>query len=332
MRELTTKEPTSPRLRALSRRVALVAGGFLCFIAPLVAGQAQTPAPAGQAGGQDGQGVVSGGRAIDEQDQNRRNSVQVGVPEGRGGRAAGPAPGRGRAAGPPRPVPRGANGRPLWGGTTATEKGVWLPGAGGGASIVSDTNPLPFQPWAAAVLADRRLQQLEPHTRCHPSGVARQFLTPYGVEIVELEELERLFIFDIGGPHTYRTVYMDGRAHPKNITPSHYGHGIGWWEGDTLVIDTVGFNEGFWLDRRGSPHTTQLHTIEKLTRTSFDIIKYELTVDDPGAYTAKWTRGMDLRWEPNTELFEYQCQQSNYAPELMVGQHQKVDRDTLAVP
>ena len=190
----------------------------------------------------------------------------------------------------------------------------------------------PFQPWAKALLEDRQNNELEPHTRCKPSGVARQFLTPYGVEIVDLPELERVFIFDIGGPHTYRTVYMDGRTHPANFSPTFYGHSIGWWEGDTLVIDTVGYNEGFWMDRDGLPHTDKLHTIERLTRTDAAALKYELTVDDPGAYTKPWTGGMTLRWEDGTELFEYQCQQSNYAPELMVGQHGKVDRSTLIVP
>jgi hypothetical protein len=303
-----------------TRAFVWAVGSAACFMAPLMAGQAPPQAPA--APGAQGQG----GRGA------QTPSVQVGVPDGRGGRPATPAAGRGRETGPPRPVPRSADGRVLWGGSTPTEKGVWLPGAGGGASIVSDQNPLPYQPWARAVLADRRLHQLEPHTRCHPSGVARQFLTPYGVEIVDLPELQRVYIFDIGGPHTYRTVYTDGRTHPKNVTPTHYGHAIGWWEGDTLVIDTVGFNEGFWLDRRGSPHTNQLHTVERLTRTAFNTVKYELTVDDPGAYTEKWTRGMDLRWEAGTELFEFQCQQANYAHELMVGQHQTVDRTTLAVP
>ena len=67
--------------------------------------------------------------------------------------------------------------------------------------------------------------------------------------------MQRVYIFDIGGPHTYRTIYMDGRTHPANLTPSYYGHSIGWWEGDTLVVDTIGFNENFWLDRRGLPHT-----------------------------------------------------------------------------
>jgi hypothetical protein len=269
----------------------------------------------------------------EQQPQPERPSVQVGVPEGRAGGAGGArqgGAGRGRQAGPAKPAPRGTDGRVLLGGATPKEKGVWLPGA-----VVS--NPLglkdaPFQPWAKALLEDRKNNELEPHTRCKPSGVTRQFLTPYGVEIVELRELERVYIFDIGGPHTYRTVYMDGRTHPANFSPTFYGHSIGWWEGDTLVIDTVGYNEGFWMDRDGLPHTDKLHTVERLTRTDAAALKYELTVDDPGAYTKPWSGAMTLRWEDGTELFEYQCQQSNYAPELMVGQHGKVDRSTLIVP
>jgi hypothetical protein len=271
------------------------------------------------------------GQQEQPQGQPQRPSVQVGVPEGRaGGGARQGGQGRGRQAGPAKPAPRRADGRVILGGASINEKGVWLPGA-----VIS--NPLaikdvPFQPWAKGLFADRQNNELEPHTRCKPSGVSRQFLTPYGVEFVELPELERIYIFDIGGPHTYRTVYMDGRTHPSNLHPSYYGHSIGWWEGDTLVIDTLGFNEGFWMDRDGLPHTEKLHTIEKFTRTDQATLKYELTVDDPGAYTKPFSGAANLRWEAGTELFEYVCQQSNYAPELMVGEHGKVDRSTLIVP
>ena len=119
---------------------------------------------------------------------------------------------------------------------------------------------IPFQPWAIERLANRGVNQLEPTRGSNHRVRARQFLTPYGVEIVDLPELQRVYIFDIGGPHTYRTIYTDGRTHPANLQPAYYGHSIGWWEGDTLVVDTVGFNEGFWMDRRGSPHTEKLHT------------------------------------------------------------------------
>ena len=266
----------------------------------------------------------------DQGGRGRGGGVQVGVPNGRGGQ---PAPAR-RGGPPPGPVPRTADGKVILGGATLKDKGVWQPGGGGGglANPAADLNQIPFQPWARAVLDDRLKNQLEPHTRCKPSGVTRQFLTPYGVEIVELPEIQRLYIFDIGGPHTYRTVYMDGRTHPANLTPTYYGHSIGWWEGDTLVIDTVGFNEGFWLDRRGSPHTEKLRTLERLTRLASLTLQYEYTIDDPGAYTAPWKGGMNLRWEAGTELFEYVCQQANYAHTLMLGAQETIDRTSVIVP
>jgi hypothetical protein len=232
---------------------------------------------------------------------------------------------------PPQPAPRNAEGRVILSGATAAQKGLWLPVFG----ITDPIAPLPtvpFKPWARAVYDDRQAHELEPHTRCKPSGVARQFLTPYGVEFVELPELQRLYIFDVGGPHTYRTVYMDGRSHPAKLMPSFYGHSIGWWEGDTLVIDTTGFNEGFWLDRRGLPHTDALHTIERFTRVDSASIRYEVTVDDSGAYTAPWTARFNLRWENGTELFEYVCQQANYAITLMVGDQESVDRTSPIIP
>ncbi len=200
------------------------------------------------------------------------------------------------------------------------------------SSIRFSSGDVPFQPWAKAVYDDRQKHELEPHTRCKPSGTARQFLTPYGVEFVELPEAQRVYIFDIGGPHTFRTIYMDGRSHPADFTPTYYGHSIGWWDGDTLVVDTVGYNERFWLDRRGLPHTTSLHTIERFTRTNQAQVRYQITVDDPGAYTAPWNAQFNLRWEAGTELFEYMCQQANYATELMVGDREAVGKTTTVVP
>ncbi len=211
-------------------------------------------------------------------------------------------------------------------------KGVWTPSGFGITAPLLATDKTPYQPWAKALFEYRQVNELEPHTRCKPSGGTRQFLTPYGVEFVELPDIQRIYIFDIGGPHTYRTIYMDGRKHPEKLTPSYYGHSIGHWEGDTLVVDTVGYNEAFWLDRRGMPTTDQLHTTERFTRTSTQQIKYEITVDDPGAYTAPWTSGLNLAWNPGQELFEYICQQSNYAGELMVGEMNSVDRSSPIVP
>jgi len=243
---------------------------------------------------------------------------------------------------PAAPTPRKSDGKPILG-TKAGETALWLPGAGGGERFVApDTaavspdklrvSELPFQPWARSVFDWREANQLEPHTRCKPSGGPRQFLTPYGVEIVEVPEIQTIFIMDLGGPHTYRPIYMDGRAHPRDFVPTNYGHSTGRWDGDTLVIDTVGLSEKFWLDRQGTPHTDKLHMTEKLTRKDYNTMKYEVTIDDPGAYTKPWTSGFDLRWVANSELFEYVCQDNNFASDLMVGTSEYVDRTSKIVP
>ena len=248
------------------------------------------------------------------------------------GNAKGGGGGRGKAGLPAGPTPRTASGKVILDGETPGKNGVWTPGIGitEPAAHLEDVH---FQPWAKALYDARQIHELEPHARCKPSGTARQFMTPYGVEFTEIPELQRIFIFDIGGPHTFRTIYMDGRSHPDNLSPSNYGHSIGWWEGDTLVVDSVGFNEDFWLDRRGLPHTEQLHTIERFTRTDKNTIDYKITVDDPGAYTAPFDGGFNLRYNENQELFEYVCQQANYAHELMVGGESRViSRSSQIVP
>jgi hypothetical protein len=236
-----------------------------------------------------------------------------------------------------RPTPRHADGRVNFG-PPPGEVGIWLPGAGLGIrnqlAVESGTNQfpdlkptlsqVPFQPWARELYEYRR-NGFEPHTRCKPSGGARQFLTPYGVELVDMPDLKRFFIMDVGGPHSFRTVFMDGRPHPKDLEPSYYGHSIGRWEGDTLVVDSVGFNEKFFFDRYGSPHTERLHLIERFSRTDLNTLKYEITVDDPGAYTATWKSGFFLRWTPGTELFEYVCQENNRDTDIMLGVDGAVD-------
>ena len=181
----------------------------------------------------------------------------------------------------PAPAPRLPNGR-INLGTANGGKGVWLPPNAGDERLVEldstmttagdpftiDTNPLqrtpraagvtaatsgypgklsvsqvPFQPWSRALYVFRADNQLEPHIRCKASGGPRQFLTPYGVEFVDLPETHRMYVVDIGGPHSMRIIYMDAGSHPKDPGPSDLGHSIGRWEGDTLIVDTIGFNE-----------------------------------------------------------------------------------------
>lgn len=231
------------------------------------------------------------------------------------------APGEAPRKGPPLPPPRSASGRVTLSGPEG--KGIWMPifPFGGHLAPLAD---VPFQPWARQMYADRLVTQVEPHSRCKPSGGVREIQTPYGVELVEIPELQRLFIFDIGGPHSFRTVYMDGQKHPASLPPSAYGHSIGWWEGnDTIVVDTVGYNEAFWVDRRGLPGTSALHTIERFTRNVLDTIEYEITIDDPGAYTHPFTGRFELRLDPRVEPYEYVCQEANYAGELMFREAQE---------
>jgi len=248
---------------------------------------------------------------------------------------------------PARPVPRSPDGRVSLGAYPG-EIGMWLPFSGATERVVNPDNldaaaaaqypdrpsmsDVPFQPWAKELYLYRRGNQFEPHTRCKPSGGPRQFLTPYGVEFVDLPELHRIFIMDQGGPHTYRTIYMDVNSHPKDLVPSYYGHSIGHWEGDTLVVDTRGYNEAFWFDRTGLPHTDQLHTIERFTRKDSKTMKYEITIDDRGAYTAVWSSSFTLGWDPEQELFEYVCQDNNLASSLLVGSQEAVDRTSPIVP
>ena len=112
---------------------------------------------------------------------------------------------------------------------------------------------------------------------------------------------------------------MDGRSHPADILPTNYGHTIGWWDGDTLVIDSVGYNEDFWFERMGLPHTEAVHVTEYFRRLDAETVDYLFVMNDPIAYDAPVEGHLRLRWREGEELFEYLCQQSNYAHDLMVN-------------
>jgi hypothetical protein len=246
---------------------------------------------------------------------------------------------------PSEPTPHYADGRPIMG-PLPGEKGLWV--GNGGRLAINPNNyearttlgapihidDVPLKDWARAIVDDRHLTFLsyEPHARCKPSGGAREFVTPYGLEIVDLPALDRIYIFDIGGPHTYRIIYMDGREHPENWTPSYYGHSVGHWEGDTLVVDSVGFNERFWMNRDGIPHTDRLHLIERLTRTDFDTLQYDITIDDPGAYDGIWESGFAIRWTPDREIFEYICQDNNTFPSNIINAFGEAEVPYRVVP
>lgn len=252
-------------------------------------------------------------------------------------------------AAPPRPVrpaPRWPNRRirlsspsgegGLWGGSgrLAVNPGSYEPRTTLNAPIHVDNVPL--QSWARALLDYRHQNFLkdEPYTRCKPSPDPRLWTTAYGIEILDTPDLQPIYVFTNGGAHSFQTIYMDGRRHPEthDLQPSYYGHSVGHWEGDSLVIDTVGFSERVWMNRDALPSTDKLHLVERLTRTDFETLKYEVSIDDPGAYTTTWNSGFSLKLGTGDELFEYLCQDNNHGPEMMVGAGNSVDRTSLIIP
>jgi len=154
---------------------------------------------------------------------------------------------------------------------------------------------------------DSRKSSDDPEANCLPTGIPR--IAPYPWRIVQTKT--HLFFLFEGNIHSFRQIFLDGRQHPADPDPTWYGHSIGKWEGDTMVIDTVGFNDKFWFDFRGHPHSEKLHTVERYTRTSFGQMTNEVTLTDPEYYTKPFTLKFTARHLPATEeLMEYICQEN----------------------
>jgi len=239
-----------------------------------------------------------------------------------------PARGRGAQTSPPPapagPPPRLPNGQ-INLGAVPGQKGFWnsfngqLIGRRGNALptnlLVED---VPFRPWAKALFEYRQVRGGldDPHARCQPAGGIRFLTAPNGTEFVQQPELNRILVID-GENRNWKRIAMEpGRKHPSadDLNPSYFGDAIGRWEGDTLVVDTVGFNEKFWAFRNGLPHTKFLHLTERYTRLDMNRIRYEFTVDDTAAYTRPWSGGWHINWQntnydgtPGGEIHEYFC-------------------------
>jgi hypothetical protein len=148
----------------------------------------------------------------------------------------------------------------------------------------------------------------DPEARCLPPGIPRMQATPFPFQIYQLPD-RVMFLYE-GGAHVWRIVYMN-RPHPKDVEPTYLGDSVGHWEGDTLVVDVVGFNERTWLDQDGHPHSDKLHVMERYTRVDELTLRYEFTIDDPGAYAAKWGNSYLIPFVPGADLMEYICQENN---------------------
>ncbi|MDG2176293.1 MAG: hypothetical protein P8M72_09230 [Gammaproteobacteria bacterium] len=219
-------------------------------------------------------------------------------------------------------TPRLANGNPNLG---AQEDGLGNWGRGPGPMVAGAFYPppeeVPFKPWSRALYDYRQatLAKDDPHVRCAPPGGPRQFAVPFGLQLVQVPHMNKIFIHSGGSTRPWREIHMGSSSHPDYVNPSYFGHSIGHWEGDTLIVDTIGFNERFWIHREGYPHTESLQLIERISRPKMDTLRYEVTLDDPVAYTAPWSTVWTKTWDPGVEFIEYFCQDNNIDQFHMMG-------------
>ena len=215
------------------------------------------------------------------------------------------------AAQAPRPAPRWPDGRVRLGAPSGGS-GYWAsPSARTLTELNAKGEVAPFMPWSRSVFLYRQQTKFkdDPVNRCLPPGGPRQFQQPQGVQFVEQREVGRILVLLGGGNRNWRIIHTDGRpiGESAEAVPSYYGNSVGKWDGDTLVVDSVGYNERFWMGSNGVPHTEALHLTERFRRPDFDTLSYQVTIDDPRSYTRPWTAGWSLRWVEG-DVPEYFCE------------------------
>jgi hypothetical protein len=151
---------------------------------------------------------------------------------------------------------------------------------------------------------------------CLPVGVTRQANAPDPIQIVQAPQ-RVVILYESWA--VFRSIPTDGRDHPKNLDPNWLGNSVGKWEGDTLVVDVTGLNDKTTLDTNGHPHSDKLHLTERFRRTGPRTIAYEVTVDDPVAYTAPWKQSRVFQLKPGMELMEYVCLENERDRQHLIG-------------
>jgi hypothetical protein len=194
------------------------------------------------------------------------------------------------------------------------EEGVHVPMDGRGllANIGDAAKVAPFKPWALALYRYRQSNDLkdDPTHFCIPPAGPRHLQVPGGFRIIQDRNYKRVYILFGGGNRNWRLIFMDGRKppNPAEVTGTYYGHSVGHWEGDTLVVDSTGFNSRFWFSNGGLPHTEALHLTERFSRPNFDTLRYRVTVDDPLTYTRPWTAEWTVGWVEGKEIKQHFCE------------------------
>ena len=202
-------------------------------------------------------------------------------------------------------APRTAEGKPDF-------TGVWY-----AQRTIDPGKPEPL-PWAQKLLAERVANNSKdaPGARCLPRGITNAgALFPF--KLVQTAAL-LVMLFEDDIP-SHRQVFLDGRGHPADPNPLWMGHSIGRWEGDTLVIDTVGFDDRSWLDSVGHPHTEKMHVIERFQRPDLGHLNIEFTIDDPGAYAKPWKMERIAELDTTGDIGEYVCTEDEKDAQHMVG-------------
>lgn len=211
------------------------------------------------------------------------------------------------------PAPRTADGKPdfsgMWGWETRANCGAKCTDSQISREFInfaaSLRTPVPYQPWALDLVKYRSIEQgLDPNVHCMPRGAPRIWTDDYYKRIFQVSD--RLIILTERNMQ-YRQIFMDGRVFPKDLTPTWNGYSIAHWEGDTLMVSTVGFRDDLWLDAAGKPLTESARMLEKIRRPNYGTLEVEITIDDPKAYTAPWTVTLKQPLVLDSELMDYYC-------------------------
>ena len=183
-------------------------------------------------------------------------------------------------------------------------------------NIAADLKPAEIQPWAEALVKQRAedLQKDHMSIQCLPWGPSYS-TSARKAKIVQTPGLILMLDEDL----TYRQIFMDGRALETDTNPSWMGYSVGRWEGDTLVVESFGFNDRTWLDRDGHPHTEALRMTERYRRRDFGHMEIEITLNDPQVYARPWTVALRAELMADTDLLESVCNESHHSLEHWVG-------------
>ena len=175
---------------------------------------------------------------------------------------------------------------------------------------------LPYQPWLAALVKERTANDAkdDPHVRCLPDTFVRAYGLPHLLKFVHTPGLLVMLNEMNAG---YRQVFTDGRPLPADPTPSWQGYSTAKWDGDALVVDSIGFRDDIWIDWNGSMITEAAKVRERIRRPDFGHLEVEVTIDDPKAYTKPWTVTLKQRYAPDTELVDEICLENEQSARRM---------------